>query len=296
MRSITKIGKFGRVSVACLIVLQACFPFFVRAQSAAGDPAREPAGLINSVSGSVYARTGTGEEVLLKPGDVFPPGTTFRTSGDGNVVLLFADGQNVTLNPNSTLRVDDYFFDPKEIRKGKSSLSLLSGVMSLVTGAIHTGNPQGLSFSMGDTSIAISSKDVTAFTAQANSNSETPGFVAVTIGEIAVTSKAGPPTAVGADQFVRWQAGLPPSPPGPIAAAPAIFQALVSASQASVLPSNNPVDIQSVSLQVALASLATTSAGTDQQAQQAQSVASASSLITPSVTPGGGRGCVGSPC
>lgn len=283
------------LSVAFLMLAQGGAPWVVLAQPVqrTAPAAVAPAGLINSVSGNVYARRGTGEEVLLKPGDVFTPGTTFRSGPDGNVVLLFADGQNVTLSKDSTLRVDEYRFDARDPKSGRSSINLVAGVMSFVSGAIHTANPQALTVRMGEASVGIMSKDVTAFTAQTTPSSTEPGFVSVTVGEIAVRTPTGAVT-VASDQFVRLQTGVPPSQPIPLAAAPAIFQAQVAASRATVLPSNDPVDVQSTAVQLALSALPAPGAG--QPSQQAQTVESAIAAVIPSVTPGGGRGCVGSPC
>ena len=69
-------------------------------------------------------------------------------------------------------------------------------------------------------------------------------------------------------------------------------------SRATVLGSNAPVDIQSAAIQAALAILPPPGAGPaqTQTLAQAQSVESAVPVVTPAVTSGGGRGCVGSPC
>jgi hypothetical protein len=284
--------NFRGLGIALLILAQAWLPVPVVAQ---GSDQAEPAGLINSVAGEVYARRGSGEEVLLKAGDVFTPGTTFRSGAEGNVVLLFADGQNVTLGKDSTLRVDEYKFDARDPKSNRSSLTLVTGAMSFVSGAILTTNPQGLNVSMGEVRLGIVSKDVTAFTAEANARSTEPGFVAVTVGEVAVRTPSGNVT-IASDQFVRVQQGAAPSLPLPLAAAPAVLQAAVAAGNATVIPSNNPIDVQSTAVQVALASLPTTAAGNTDQNQQAQSVQTASAAVVPSVSPGGGRGCVGSPC
>jgi hypothetical protein len=286
--------------VALLVLLQAIVPSLVLAQSGqrpAARPENAPAGLVNSVSGNVYARTPSGNEVLLKAGDVFLPGTTFRSGSDGNLVLLFADGQNISLGKDTSLSVDEYRFDAGNAKAGAASVKLLSGTMNVVTGAIHTSNPKALHISIGEVSIGILSKDVTAFIVAADPKSAALGFAAATVGEISVQTRSGTSRPIFADQFVRWQPGSPPSLPAPLAAAPAVFQAQVAASRARMLPSNGPIDVESVAIQVALATLPATGAGEPQvQNQQAQAVDSAVYTAVPAVTPGGGRGCVGSPC
>jgi hypothetical protein len=293
--------KFG---ITCLIVLLAAVPNVVFAQagqsrSASVGAATAPtsaSGFVNAASGAVFIRRGSGPEVPAKIGDVFGPGTTFRTSADSSAVLLFADGQNVTLNNDSVLRIDDYRFDARDIKASRATLGLMSGAMRLVTGAIHTDNRDALLISAGNTSIGILSKDVTAFVVEVDPKSLGVGAAAVTVGEISIQTPLGPMVTVASDQFTRWQPGVAPAAPAPLAAAPAVFQAMVAASRATVLPSNSPLDIQSAAVQAALGALPATGAGPAQPTLQAQAPESAVAVIAPAVTPGGGRGCVGSPC
>lgn len=286
-----------RLTIACLLFIQATLPCLVFAQTGRGSGASAPAGLINSVSGSVFARGRSGEEVLLKAGDVFGPDTTFRSGADGNVVLLFADGQNITLGKDSTLRVDEYRFDARDPKANQASINLVSGVMNFVTGAIHTSNPQGMKVSIGEASISILSRDVTAFIVEVDPKSTGLGVVAVTVGELSVRTRTGSASTVSSEQFVRWRPGTAPSSPAPLAVAPAVFQAEVAGLRATVLPSNEPIDFQSAAVQAALAGLPATGAGTTRpQTQQAQAVESVAAIVIPAATPGGGRGCAGSPC
>ena len=295
--------KFG---IAWLVVLQASVLGSIWAQTGQGRgstgiagsvPATTTAsGFVSSARGAVFIRRGSGPELPAKVGDIFGPGTTFRTGAEGSAVLLFADGQNVTLSSESVLRIDDYRFDARDIKASKATLGLMSGIMRLVTGAIHTDNPGGLLISAGNASIGILSKDVTAFVVEVNPKSLGIGASAVLVGEISIQTPTGPVVTIASDQFTRWQPGVPPMPPMPLAAAPAIFQAVVAASRATVLPSNAPLDIQSAAVQAALEALPATSAGSAEPTLQAQAPESAVALIVPTVTPGGGRGCVGSPC
>ncbi|HTG42905.1 MAG TPA: hypothetical protein VK633_00110, partial [Verrucomicrobiae bacterium] len=83
-----KSSPMRRLGVACLMLIQAAVPCLAIGQNGSGSAA--PAGLVNSVSGNVYARGASGKETPVKVGDVFGPGTTFRTGRDASVVLLFA--------------------------------------------------------------------------------------------------------------------------------------------------------------------------------------------------------------
>ncbi|MBS0335291.1 MAG: FecR domain-containing protein [Proteobacteria bacterium] len=287
------------IVAACLVFVQAVAPAFVGAQAtqgATGNPAPAAslaAGFVNSASGVVLVRRGSGKFEPAKPGDLFGPGTIFSTGPDGNAVLVFADGQNITLNKDSLLRIDDFRFDPRNVAASRARLGLLSGIMRLVTGAIHTDNRNGLLVSAGSATVDIISKDTTAFVVEVDPRSQDVGSAAVIVGEIAIDNQTRGPVRIASDQFTRWQLSTPPSAPAPLAAAPAVFQASVAAARATVLGSNLPIDLQAAALQAALSALPPTAAGQPQLQAQAPLPAA---VIVPTVTPGGGGGCVGSPC
>lgn len=291
--------------IACLVLFQAAMPNALWAQPGPGSRGSGAAGcgatttvsgFVHSASGSVFIRTGSGPELSAKVGELFGPGTTFRTGAESSVVVLFADGLSVALSDESVLRLEEYRFDPCDIKSSRAALGLMSGVMRLVTGAIHTDNRDALLISAGNASIGILSRDVTAFVVEVDPKSLGIGAAAVIVGEITIQAPVGPPVTVSADQFTRWQPGFPSAPSAPLASAPAVFQAVVAAFRGTVLPSNSPLDIRSAALLAVLGALPATGAGPAEPLLQAQAVESAISPIVPYVTSGGGRGCVGSPC
>jgi hypothetical protein len=168
---------------------------------------------------------------------------------------------------------------------------LESGEMRFVTGAIHTENRDALTVTVGSASIGILSKDTTAFFVEVDSKSQDIGAAAAIIGEIAIRTPKQVAVEIFADQFTRWRAGEPPSSPAPLAAAPALFQAMVAAARATITGSNLPIDVQAGALQAALDALPFTAAG-----QSLPPVVLPVAVILPSITPGGGGGCTGSPC
>lgn len=292
-------------SAVCLMLVQAILPCVVTAQVGQGRQgvgekllSAAPSGFLNSISGTVFMRKGNGPEVLAKLGDLIDSGTVLRTGLNAQVNLLFADGQNVNLSADSTLRIDDYRFDQNNIKAGRATLGLMAGMMRVVTGAIHTGNPEALRITAGDAVISILSKDVTAFIVEVHAKSQEYNSIAVIVGEVSIQTPVGAIIRVATDQFTRWHAGVAPVPPQPLVAAPAVFQAMITAARATVLPTNVQEDIQAAAFSLALSALPATAAGAPQAQVQAEPVApvAAAAAIVPAVTPGGGRGCVGSPC
>ncbi len=288
-----------------LVMLQLGFPLGPMAQT--GRPAGEngtevkttgASGFVYSISGAVYVRKRDGTEELAKVGDMFGPGATFRTDSDGAVTLLFADGQNIALSAASVLKIEDYRFDPRNLKTNRASFELQSGMMRVVTGAIHTDNPDGLLISAGKAFVDILSPDVTAFVLEVDPKSLTAGSAAVTIGEISIVTPQGFALRLTSDQFSRWQPGADASRPVPIAAAPAAIQAAASESEAKIFASNAPIDIQSAAFAATLSQLPSPGAGPSEPILQAQAPQSSAPIVAPAGTPGGGggRGCVGSPC
>jgi hypothetical protein len=284
---------------ACLVFMQVAAPCLVGAQAIQGGAGGSApavnlaAGFVNSVSGVVLIRRGSGKFEPAKAGDLFGPGTIFSTGPDGNAVLVFADGPNITLSKDSVLRIDDFRFDPRNVKASRARLGLVSGMMRFVTGAMHTDNRDGLMVSAGSATVDIISKDTTAFVVEVDPRSQDVGSAAVIVGEISIDTQTGAAVKIASDQFTRWQLRTAPSAPAPLAAAPAVFQAAVAASRATVLGSNLPIDLQAAAMQAALSALPPTAAGQPQLQAQAPLPAA---VILPTVTPGGGGGCVGSPC
>ena len=257
-----KIDFLGAVCAICLAALQLATLSLANAQTGAGVPQAVLGGFVKSLTGSVSIRRGTAGEVQAKAGDLFGAGAAIQTGPGGEVVLLFADGQNVTLGKDTTFRIDVYQFNPANPKAGRASFVLVSGTMRVVTGAIHTENPSALHISVGKAAIDILSKDVTAFVVVVDPKELGWASAAVTIGQIAIETPAGKIPLVATDQFVRWRDKLALTPPQPLAAAPAVFQAIVAAYRASVQEASTPIDIQSGAVQAALSIGQSTAQGT----------------------------------
>ena len=210
-------------------------------------------GYVKTLTGTAFIRRGNASEVPAKVGDRFGPRTRIKSGAGSEVVLLFADGQTVKLGTDSEVRIDDYRYDPANPKSDRSVFSLVTGTMRVVTGAILTENPAGLRISAGRSVISILSKDIAAFVVQVNGENDERGSSAVIAGQISVRTPHGVIRQVASDQFSRWEPGRVQETALPLAAAPAVIQALVAASRANVQESNLPIDVESASIQAAIA-------------------------------------------
>ena len=278
----------------------AAAPAYVQAMAAAGQSqqARESAqptaltGVINSVFGEVMIRTTAGELVPAKPGDIVTAGSIVSTGVDGEAVLFFPDGQQLSVAGDSTLRVDEYRFDTRDSKESRATFSLTTGTMQVVTGAIHATNPDALRVTAGDAVIGVLSKDVSSFVVESETKfSREAGSLAVIAGEVSVLRPDGTTTKIDTDQFTRWRPSINPEDPKLLAKAAEDFKELVATVQARSAPDNVALDVETAVV-LALASLPAAAAGTEEVAQ----VPTTTPVFLPPVTPGAAGGCVGSPC
>ncbi len=202
-------------------------------------------GYVYAVSNKVSVRTPSGKTIAAKPGDTFRPGTTFNTGTDGQVVLKFADGQLVVLGPASTLGVDQYHFDPHDLKASSTALDLADGAMRYVSGAIHAENREGVSISAGASLVDILNTGLADFSVVVDSKAKAQeiGIASVAAGAVSVHTPYGPISKIEPGQAVPWQPGRTSQAPEPLAAAPAAVQAAISALAAVTVPDNSPVAV-----------------------------------------------------
>lgn len=279
----TAVASAARAAVASAARSAAAAEVGPAMAAVAADPRQ--AGYVDAVSNTVFMQRASGRAVTANAGDMFQAATTFDTGTDGRVVLKFADGQVVVLGPASILGVDQYQFDPSNIKASRSAVDLIDGAMRYSTGVIHTDNHEGVSISAGASVVDILNAGFADFTLIVDTKGQEVGVAAVTAGEIAVHTPYGLIGKIATGETGRWQPGRAPLPPEPLTGAPAAIQAGVAEMAATVFAT-------------VLATLPPTAAGPAQAQVPAAATAPAETPIPtiPAVTPGAGGGCSGSRC
>jgi hypothetical protein len=281
-------------------------------------------GYVHGVSCTVSIQRPSGKPMAAKAGDAFAPDTIFRTGIDGNATLRFADGQIVVLSANTVFRVDQYRFDPDNIRQSSSAVTLSKGEMRFVAGVIGANHRDGIRITAGISTISILKPGGADFTVIVNHDPQEAGLVVVAVGEIGVRTPYGVIDKVEPSRFAPWQPGRKLAFPVPVAAAPAVIQAATMALFATVVPPNTPVNVASaadaamavaspataacpakaevsagageISIADLLAALPATAAGRAQIQVPANASGSPYAATLPAVTPGSGGRCTGSVC
>jgi len=118
---------------------------------------------VTYITGSVTAQAGTAPPRVVRIGDRVNQGDTLVTGPASSAVMKFEDGQVAALGANSRLQITTYRYD-RATQRGNSLLSLVSGAMRSITGAIARNNPQNVAVRAATATIGIRGTDFTIVT------------------------------------------------------------------------------------------------------------------------------------
>jgi len=119
-----------------LIVLVAILAAF-STQTFAGD--NKAKGLVVASRGTVIA-SANGESRELKQGNEIYVDDEIMTGPKSFAVVQFLDGAKVTIKPDSEIVIEDYVYNGNA--DDKATLSLVSGGLRVITGAMAKNNPE----------------------------------------------------------------------------------------------------------------------------------------------------------
>lgn len=122
--------KLKQPAASLMVALSAAFPFAVQAA----------AGRVDFAVGDVRAVGPDGRSRTLAKGATFDNGETIETGPNGRAQLRFTDGAQVSLQPQSQFRIDDYSFSGQVDGSEKGFFSLLKGGLRTITGWVGRTN------------------------------------------------------------------------------------------------------------------------------------------------------------
>ena len=125
--------------------------------------AAETAGVVGYMSGTLVAQRQDGTiKVLAGKSEVFA-GDMLITAKDSYANVKLKDGSQMTLRPNSNLRIENFQFTKEEPQKDNMLLSLLKGGFRTVTGMIgKRGNADAYKVRAASATIGIRGTDFTS--------------------------------------------------------------------------------------------------------------------------------------
>jgi hypothetical protein len=105
------------------------------------DVIAAPAGEVTHVSGALMVRKADGSSKILAPKSKVDSGDLLATAGDTYARVKFADGGEITLRPNSQLRIESFVFDQTKPATDSALFNLIKGGLRTITGAIGKRKP-----------------------------------------------------------------------------------------------------------------------------------------------------------
>ncbi len=166
--------------------------------SAAGWSA--PAGEVTHVSGALLLRKADGSSKILAPQSKVESGDLLATAGDTFARVKFTDGGEVTLRPNSQLRIEAFNFEQDQPGKDSAIFSLLKGGLRTITGLLGKRKPAAYEMRTSTATIGIRGTNYGVLLCQGdcqtirNNDGQVPQdglHVDVADGIISVTNKGG---------------------------------------------------------------------------------------------------------
>ncbi|GAA0592431.1 hypothetical protein GCM10009099_32440 [Caenispirillum bisanense] len=105
--------------------------------------AADAIGTVTKVTGTVFAIRADGTRDQLASGDRVFQGDIIETAADGAIGITFVDNTEMSLGGDGRLVLDEMIYDP-DSGSGQSSLSLVSGAFSFVSGQIAKSGPDAM--------------------------------------------------------------------------------------------------------------------------------------------------------
>lgn len=175
-------------------------------------PASAVGGWIHEVSGEVMVTVGDGVPGKAVKNTEVTSDTIIKTGDKSTVVLKFEDGQVISMQANSTLKVNKYFYNPKTAKNLKNKklvarnsafFTAIKGGMRFVTGLIGKANKASFKLATPTATIGIRGTDFMTIVQQPSKLDvsvaavgippipPTPVFSQVASGGISITNSAG---------------------------------------------------------------------------------------------------------
>ena len=165
----------------------------INAKTTAMTSVQAASGRVYVVKGNVFVTQGKNPAHRVINNEVIVPDTLIGTGDNGAALLKFDDGQIVTMQANSALRVREYRYDAKKAENSSIIFSMLKGGMRFVTGLIGQQRKQAFRLLTPNATLGIRG---TEFMVSMAGNSM---YSQVQSGKISLTNAAGV-TVLGAGQ------------------------------------------------------------------------------------------------
>lgn len=157
------------------------------------------AGNVTQLSGTLSVKKADGSVRILSQKSDIAPGDTLNTQKDSFAQVKFGDGGQITLKPNTSVKIENFNFTQEEPQKDSFLFKLVKGGMRAVTGLVgKRGDQDAYKLDTATATIGIrgttyGADDCTEGAAGQGgcSNLEAAVYVSVSDGEIVASNNAG---------------------------------------------------------------------------------------------------------
>lgn len=174
------------------------FTAFLVAAGLAGMAAQAfAAGAVSQLSGTLSVRKADGSVRILSQKSEIQDGDTLNTQRDSYAQIKFPDGGQVTMKPNSTVKIERFAYTQDQPQNDSFLFGLVKGGLRAVTGLVgKRGNPDAYKLNTATATIGIRGTTYGAddCTTQNNNNCkelQEAVYVSVSDGEIIASNNAG---------------------------------------------------------------------------------------------------------
>ena len=123
------------------VICRCAFSALLIAAAPSFDVFAAPVGEVTHVSGALLVRKADGSSKILAPQSKVDSGDLLATAGDTYARVKFADGGEVTLRPNTQLRIESFVYDQTKPATDSALFNLIKGGLRTITGAIGKRKP-----------------------------------------------------------------------------------------------------------------------------------------------------------
>ena len=212
-------------------------------------------GVVQNLAGTLSVQRPDGTVRLLSEKSVVNEGDTLTTEKETYAQIRFTDGGNVTLRPNTQVKLENYKYSAAEPEKDSFVFALLKGGLRSVTGLIgKRANRDAYKLRTSTSTIGIRGTDYAAVEVPPGTPAPPGVYVTVADGQVALLS-GGVEQLVGAGQtgyssssnvppqLVPPPPSLPKVTPPPTFAATAPPSITISGNTTSLLGPSNTVSV-----------------------------------------------------
>ncbi|WP_164966569.1 FecR family protein [Arcobacter sp. AHV-9/2010] len=116
-------------------------------------------GSVTIVEGEAFA-TREGKQIRLNLADKIEKNDFIETKIDSKIKITFIDNTMITIGKESSLKIEDYFFDPNNHSSAKTELNVSKGAFHTITGQIGKVNPSKFKLKTKNATIGIRGTEI----------------------------------------------------------------------------------------------------------------------------------------